>query len=166
MFDVGWQELLVLGAVAMVIFPPREYPELLRGVAGLLHRLRRMGEDVREGIDDFSQKHLSEQFNSIEDAKRSIGSSFGETQKLLRKSAENMRKQVADLESRGKGKVGGKAKKATSKSKTKAKAPAPTKAPKKVTAKAPAKTKAQVVTKAKTKVIAKAKTKVTATAKT
>ena len=154
MFDIGWQELLVLGAVAMVIFPPREYPELLRGVAGMLHRLRRMGEDVREGIDDFSQKHLSEQFNSIEDAKRSVSSSFGETQKLLRKSAENMRKQIADLESRGKGKVGGKAKKATSKSKTKAQA----------AKKAIAKTKAQAPKKAPAKTIAKAQKKVTAKA--
>ena len=55
MFDIGWQELLVLGAVAMVIFPPREYPHLLRGVIDAVHRLRRMGEDVREGIDKFSQ---------------------------------------------------------------------------------------------------------------
>ncbi len=111
MFDIGWQELLVLGAVAMVIFPPSEYPELLRGVVGLMHRLRRMGEDVREGIDDFSQKHLSEEFESIEGARRSIGTSFGETQKLLRQSVENKDNLIADLESRvGKGKVDSKSK--------------------------------------------------------
>ena len=119
MFDIGWQELFVLGAVAMVIFPPREYPELLRGVVGLLHRLRRMGEDVREGIDEFSQHHLSEQFESIEGAKRSIGTSFGETQRLLRQSAENTRKQIADIEARaGKGVKRG-AKKGASKSNSK-----------------------------------------------
>ncbi|MDR0672161.1 MAG: Sec-independent protein translocase protein TatB [Zoogloeaceae bacterium] len=51
MFDVGFSELLVIGAVALVVIGPERLPGVARTAGRLLGRMRRYVEDVKAEID-------------------------------------------------------------------------------------------------------------------
>ena len=67
MFDIGWQELLVIAAVAIVVVGPKDLPRLLRMAGKYIGKVKRMADDFKEQIDDaVRETELKELKSSVE----------------------------------------------------------------------------------------------------
>ena len=49
---LGMPELLIIGAVVLLIFGPRQLPQLGRSVAETIRSFRAAGREVTQGLDD------------------------------------------------------------------------------------------------------------------
>ena len=52
MFDIGWQELIIVGVLAVIVMGPRELPRALRTVMGLVRKARSMAGEFQQGVDE------------------------------------------------------------------------------------------------------------------
>ena len=52
MFDLGWGELLVVGAVALVVLGPKELPNALRTITNLTKSARKLAGEFQSGINE------------------------------------------------------------------------------------------------------------------
>ena len=52
MFDIGWQELLLIGVVTVIVLGPKELPNAIRTVTGLVRKARSMAHEFQRGVDD------------------------------------------------------------------------------------------------------------------
>lgn len=52
MFDISWGEMLIIGAVALVVIGPKELPKALRTLGQMTTKLRRMAGEFRSQFDD------------------------------------------------------------------------------------------------------------------
>jgi sec-independent protein translocase protein TatB len=52
MFDIGWSELVLIGAVALVVIGPKELPGMLRTVGGAVTKIRRMAAEFQGQISE------------------------------------------------------------------------------------------------------------------
>jgi len=56
MFDIGWQELVVIGVLAIVVLGPKELPRVLRTVMGLMRKARSVASEFQEAINDAARQ--------------------------------------------------------------------------------------------------------------
>jgi sec-independent protein translocase protein TatB len=68
MFDLGWGELLVVGAVALVVLGPKELPNALRTVTNLTKSARRLAGEFQSGINEIVREA------ELEDARKAAQS--------------------------------------------------------------------------------------------
>ena len=54
MLDVAWPELLVIGAVALVVIGPKDLPKAMNGLGRLAGKARSIAREVRSQIDQLS----------------------------------------------------------------------------------------------------------------
>ena len=84
MFDIGWSEMLVVGAVALVVIGPKDLPAALRQAGKWMGTVRRMASDfqgqvnqaMREAeLDELRREvtDLKSGFNTVSDPMRSAG---------------------------------------------------------------------------------------------
>ncbi|HSC79059.1 MAG TPA: Sec-independent protein translocase protein TatB [Chitinolyticbacter sp.] len=60
MFDVGFSELLMIGAVALVVLGPERLPKVARTVGALVGRARRFAANVKADLDrEINQTELA-----------------------------------------------------------------------------------------------------------
>ena len=52
MFDIGWSELLVIAAVALIVIGPKELPGVLRSVGHWMGKIRRMASDFQNQFNE------------------------------------------------------------------------------------------------------------------
>lgn len=52
MFDLAWSEIMLIGAVALVIIGPKELPGAIRGVAEMIKKARRMAGEFQGHVDE------------------------------------------------------------------------------------------------------------------
>lgn len=52
MMGVGWSEMMVIVVVALLVFGPRELPQVLRTVGGYMRQFRRVTNEVRREFDN------------------------------------------------------------------------------------------------------------------
>jgi len=70
MFEVGWTEILVIAIVALIVFPTKDLPRLLRTVGQLVGKARRMAGDMQS---QFSQAlREAEREADLTDLKNSV----------------------------------------------------------------------------------------------
>ena len=50
MFDIGWQELFLIGVVALIVVEPKDLPKVLRGAAHVLNKARGMSREFQAGL--------------------------------------------------------------------------------------------------------------------
>ena len=61
MLDIGWTELLVIGALALIVVGPKDLPGMLRNVGRFVAKARGMARDFQSAMDDAArQADLSE----------------------------------------------------------------------------------------------------------
>lgn len=68
MFDLGWGELLVVGAVALVVLGPKELPNALRTVSNLTKTARKLAGEFQSGINEIVREA------ELEDARKAAQS--------------------------------------------------------------------------------------------
>jgi sec-independent protein translocase protein TatB len=84
MFDIGWSEMLVVGAVALVVIGPKDLPAALRQAGKWMGTVRRMAADfqgqvnqaMREAeLDELRREvsNLKSGLNTVTDPVRSAG---------------------------------------------------------------------------------------------
>ncbi|HKK35771.1 MAG TPA: Sec-independent protein translocase protein TatB [Paracoccaceae bacterium] len=92
MFDIGWTELLVLGAIALIVVGPKDLPGLLRTLGQTAGKARRMAREFQSSMEDAAREadvsELRDVQKSMSDWNRRVG---GETPKRF---AERMAKQA------------------------------------------------------------------------
>jgi sec-independent protein translocase protein TatB len=80
MFDVGASELLVIGAVALIVIGPKDLPGLLRGLGEATTKIRRMAAEFRGQFDDAMREAELDQakkaFTDVADAANTARSTF------------------------------------------------------------------------------------------
>ena len=114
MFDVSASELLVIGAVALIVIGPKELPGVLRMVGQTVGKLKRMAGDFRQQFDDAMreadlheiQKTVSDtqasvsKFNPLNTIRNEISSTVSEMKSATRAAeAEVARPAAAPVES-------------------------------------------------------------------
>lgn len=84
--DIGWQELLVIAVVAIIVVGPRELPQLMRTVGRWLARARRYAREFQYDMEQLGREaeldDLRKHFDSFKqpilmDEKRPIGEPDG-----------------------------------------------------------------------------------------
>jgi sec-independent protein translocase protein TatB len=73
MFDIGWSEMLIIGAVALIVIGPKELPNALKTFAYWMKQARKMAREFQSGVDDMiRQAELDEAKKAVEDARRKL----------------------------------------------------------------------------------------------
>jgi sec-independent protein translocase protein TatB len=90
MFDLGWSELLVVGAVALVVLGPKELPNALRTVSNLTKTARKLAGEFQSGINEIVREA------ELEDA-RKAAQSIGKGS--ISKAIENVVDPTGELKS-------------------------------------------------------------------
>jgi sec-independent protein translocase protein TatB len=69
MFDIGWSELLVIGAVALIAIGPKELPGTLRMVGQWIGKAKRMAADFQgqfqEAMREAEIAEMKQQFDDL-----------------------------------------------------------------------------------------------------
>jgi sec-independent protein translocase protein TatB len=72
MFDLSWGEVLIVGAVALIVIGPKELPKALRTVGQMAGKLRRMASDFQGQFNDAMREaeldEIRKQVASVNDA--------------------------------------------------------------------------------------------------
>jgi sec-independent protein translocase protein TatB len=83
MFDLGWSELLVLGAVALVVLGPKELPNALRTISNLTKTARKLAGEFQSGVNEIVREA------DLEDARKvAQGISKGSISKAIEKAVD------------------------------------------------------------------------------
>ena len=70
MFDIGWSEILVIAAVAIVVVGPKELPRMLRTFGKTMGQVRRTANDFKRQFDEALRE--AERSVDLGDAKKEI----------------------------------------------------------------------------------------------
>lgn len=67
MLDIGWNELLIIALVTIIVVGPKELPHVLRTVTQFFRKMRAMASEFQSGLDDLAREaELQELKKSIE----------------------------------------------------------------------------------------------------
>ncbi|MEC9369562.1 MAG: Sec-independent protein translocase protein TatB [Pseudomonadota bacterium] len=100
MFDIGWSELLIIAVVAIIVVGPKDLPRMLRGLGKYAGQMRRTAGEFRAQFDEAIRES---ELDDIRKAANEISSmnpvgqikdSVSESLDPLKKSAEDIRKDV------------------------------------------------------------------------
>ena len=71
MFDFAWSELMVIGAVALVVIGPKDLPKALKTAGMLVRRARGMAREFQNSIDDMIREaELEEVRKTVQETAR------------------------------------------------------------------------------------------------
>ncbi len=74
MFGIGWSELLVIGALALIVVGPKELPGMLRQLGRFTTQARRMARDFQRTMEDAADAaEMGDVQKSMADWNRKIG---------------------------------------------------------------------------------------------
>lgn len=73
MFDMSWGEVLVIGAVALIVIGPKDLPKALRAVGNVTGKVRRMAAEFQSQFNDaMREAELDEIRRQVESANQSV----------------------------------------------------------------------------------------------
>jgi sec-independent protein translocase protein TatB len=90
MFDIGWQELLVIGVVALIVIGPKDMPIAIRAVSRWAAKARALAREFQQGIDEVVREaelqEVKKQIEHIEslDAKNAIAKTVDPTGEIAK----------------------------------------------------------------------------------
>src|SRR6476661_11275514 len=85
MFDIGWSELVLIGAVALVVIGPKELPGMLRTVGGAVTKIRRMAAEFQGQISEaMREAEMADVKKTVDGLNESVtsGSTFNPIQTI------------------------------------------------------------------------------------
>lgn len=89
MFDLGWPELMLIMVVALIVIGPKELPNAIRTVMGVVRKVRSAAREFQSGIDDLARE------SGLDDMKRDLEDNLdyydpGEALKRISESDDDM----------------------------------------------------------------------------
>ncbi len=72
MLDIGWQELIVIGVLALLVVGPKELPGLLRQVGRWAGKARSVAREFQRSMEDAAREADLEEFKKLRDVKRDV----------------------------------------------------------------------------------------------
>ncbi len=72
MLDIGMVEMLVIGAVALIVVGPKELPRLVRTVGQWVGRARSLARDFQRGMEDAARSADMDDLRKVGDLKGEI----------------------------------------------------------------------------------------------
>lgn len=95
MFDVGWSELLVIGAVALIVVGPKELPALLRTVGKYLGMIKRQANEFRAQFDEaIRESEVTSVKQEFEDLGSSLQGDLTEVERSLQGEMDDVRREA------------------------------------------------------------------------
>ncbi|MGI6245604.1 MAG: Sec-independent protein translocase protein TatB [Pseudochelatococcus sp.] len=95
MFDLSWSELLLVGAIALVVIGPRELPRVLRTIGQSLANIRRMAGEFRSqfsaAMREAELDEIRSAVNDVRDTARQAGGKAGSMLDPLREVRNELR---------------------------------------------------------------------------
>lgn len=70
MLDIGWQELMVIGALALIVVGPKDLPGLLRSVGQWVGRIRGMARDFQRTMNEAARETEMTAFKDLKDIQK------------------------------------------------------------------------------------------------
>ena len=75
MFDMSWGEVMVIGAVALIVIGPKDLPKALRTLGQMTTKIRRGGGEFQGQFNEaMREAELDEVKRQIQGVNRSVGS--------------------------------------------------------------------------------------------
>src|SRR5687767_14473131 len=75
MFDMSWGEVMVIGAVALIVIGPKDLPKALRTVGNMTAKVRRMASEFQSQFNDaMREAELDEIRKQVEGVNQSVTS--------------------------------------------------------------------------------------------
>jgi len=91
-FDVGWQELFIIGLVAIVVIGPKELPRVLRTVTLGIRKVRGMARDFQDGLEELAREA------DLQDLRKEIEEGVGDDlQKEIQGVGEDLQKDIESI---------------------------------------------------------------------
>lgn len=56
MFDIGWQELFIVGLITIIVVGPKELPRVLRTATLWIKKIKGMARDFQDGLEDLARE--------------------------------------------------------------------------------------------------------------
>ena len=86
MLDMSWGEIMVIGAVALIVIGPKDLPKALRTVGQMTSKLRRMASEFQgqfnEAMREAELDEVKKQLQSVNDSVPSLNASFNPIQTI------------------------------------------------------------------------------------
>ncbi len=71
MLDLSWQELFLIGVVALIVIGPKDMPQVMRSVAGFVRKARALSREFQNGMAQMMREaELDELRRKMEEAGR------------------------------------------------------------------------------------------------
>src|SRR5918997_1414940 len=84
MFDMSWGEIMVIGAVALIVIGPKDLPKTLRTVGNMVGKVRRMAADFQgqfqEAMREAELDDVKRQIQGVNDSVGSLNTGFNPIQ--------------------------------------------------------------------------------------
>ena len=55
MFDLGWQELMLIALIALVVVGPKDLPRVVRSVSDIIRRVRGMATEFHSSLEEVAR---------------------------------------------------------------------------------------------------------------
>jgi len=95
MFNIGFSELIVLAALALIFLKPEEIPALAKTLARFLNDLKNSSDSLKE---EFKNSALADDFNQIKNDIKEVGQNLkSDLQKTEQEINENLNKIQAEV---------------------------------------------------------------------
>jgi sec-independent protein translocase protein TatB len=79
MFDIAWSELMLIGAVALVVIGPKDLPKAMRTVGQAVGKVRRMASEFQGQFNDaMREAELHDLKKPVEDVGGSVSSAMSD----------------------------------------------------------------------------------------
>ena len=89
MFDIAWSEMVLIGAVALVVIGPKDLPKVLRTVGQTIGKVRRMATEFQGQFNEaMREAELADLKKKVEDVGGSVSDSFNTDYKPIEQPKE------------------------------------------------------------------------------
>ncbi len=95
MFDIGWQELIILMLIALIVVGPKDLPRIVRTAGQWMGKARGYARDFQRTIEeaadateiDAVKKEIDEANKELANARRDVADGAGDVNKILSEDA-------------------------------------------------------------------------------
>ncbi len=97
MFDVSWQELLVIGVVALLVVGPKELPTLLRTVGKYVGLIKRQASEFRAQFDEaMRESELAQLKQDVENIKTDAENTLRDVERTVDTEISSVKRELDD----------------------------------------------------------------------